>query len=71
LGCYYFHRLLKAQENGHETTTGQHEATEEKLDPAKIIMDHIKDAHDFHFFTVGDFHASSSPSGDFICSGKG
>ena len=31
---------------------------EEKLDPAKIIMDHIKDAHEFHFFTVGDFHAT-------------
>ncbi len=30
----------------------------EKLDPAKIIMDHIKDAHEFHFFTVGDFHAT-------------
>ncbi|MEJ7626573.1 MAG: F0F1 ATP synthase subunit A [Ferruginibacter sp.] len=33
-------------------------AHEEKLDPAKIIMDHIKDAHEFHFFTVGDFHAT-------------
>jgi F-type H+-transporting ATPase subunit a len=25
---------------------------EEKLDPAKVIMDHIKDAHYFHFFTI-------------------
>lgn len=33
-------------------------AHEEKLDPAKIIMDHIKDAHEFHFFSVGDFHAT-------------
>ena len=31
---------------------------EEKLDPAKIIMDHIKDAHEFHFFTIGHFHAT-------------
>ncbi len=31
---------------------------EEKLDPARIIMDHIKDAHEFHFFTVGNFHAT-------------
>lgn len=30
----------------------------EKLDPAKIILDHIKDAHEFHFFTFGDFHAT-------------
>ncbi|HRO18691.1 MAG TPA: F0F1 ATP synthase subunit A, partial [Ferruginibacter sp.] len=30
----------------------------EKLDPAKIILDHIKDAHEFHFFTLGDFHAT-------------
>lgn len=30
----------------------------EKLDPAKIILDHIKDAHEFHFFTVGEFHAT-------------
>lgn len=35
-----------------------HEEHTEKLDPARIIMDHIKDAHDFHFFSVGDFHAS-------------
>ena len=30
----------------------------EKLDPAKIIMDHIKDAHEFHFFSIGDFEAA-------------
>ena len=49
---------LKAQENDHGGNEGHHEATEEKLDPAKIIMDHIKDAHEFHFFTVGHFHAT-------------
>ena len=37
-------------------TVGEHK--EENLDPAKIIMDHIKDAHEFHFFTAGDFHAT-------------
>ncbi len=38
---------------------GEHiEKAEGKLDPAKIIMDHIKDAHEFHFFTVGHFHAT-------------
>ncbi len=34
-----------------------------KLDPAKVIMEHIKDAHEFHFFTIkkgdgSEFHAS-------------
>ena len=42
---------IYAQESnkGVENT---HDAKEEKLDPAKIIMDHIKDAHEFHFFTL-------------------
>lgn len=35
----------------------------EKLDPAKVIMEHIQDAHDFHFFTLkkedgSEFHAT-------------
>lgn len=30
---------------------------EEKFDAATIIMDHIKDGHSFHFFSVGEFHA--------------
>lgn len=34
-----------------------------KLDPAKVIMEHIQDAHEFHFFTLNktdgsEFHAS-------------
>ena len=34
-----------------------------KLDPAKVIMEHIQDAHEFHFFTLAktdgsEFHAS-------------
>ena len=45
---------IKAQE--HSATVGdstqKNSAKEEKLDPAKIIMDHIKDAHEFHFFTI-------------------
>lgn len=49
-----FSMPVQAQEN-HE---GGHGETHEKLDPAKIIMDHIKDAHEFHFFTVGHFHAT-------------
>jgi F-type H+-transporting ATPase subunit a len=43
---------LKAQEHAIENPTEAHEPKKEKLDPAKIIMDHIKDAHEFHFFTI-------------------
>jgi len=32
------------------------EHAKEKLDPAKIILDHIKDAHEFHFFTIENEH---------------
>jgi F-type H+-transporting ATPase subunit a len=28
-----------------------------KVDPAEIIMAHVKDAHEFHFFSVGSFDA--------------
>ena len=28
------------------------EAGSEKLDPAKVIMEHIQDSHEFHFFTL-------------------
>ena len=39
------------------------EGANEKLDPAKIIMEHIQDSHEFHFFTIkqkdgGEFHAT-------------
>jgi F-type H+-transporting ATPase subunit a len=41
-----------AQEESDKTTHT------EKLDPGKIIVEHVTDAHDFHFFTVGDHHYS-------------
>ncbi|MCY7292073.1 MAG: F0F1 ATP synthase subunit A [Ferruginibacter sp.] len=50
-----FSTVSFAQDIEH-TAAGEHK--EEKLDPAKIIMDHIKDAHEFHFFTAGNFHAT-------------
>lgn len=39
------------------------EAGGQALDPAKVIMEHIQDAHDFHFFTLkkadgSEFHAT-------------
>ncbi len=50
----FFSKAIFAQ--NHTEGAGEH-ATE-KLDPAKIIMEHIKDAHEFHFFSVGSFHAT-------------
>ena len=48
-----------AQEHGGEV---EKLGPEEKLDPAKLIFDHIGDAHEFHFFSTGDesnsFHAT-------------
>lgn len=41
-----------AQETTHETAPEHHEPEAKKLDPAQIIMDHIKDNHEFHFFTI-------------------
>lgn len=57
LSISFFANTSFAQDHGEGQAAG-HAAQEEKLDPAKIIMDHIKDAHEFHFFTVGDFHAT-------------
>lgn len=42
---------------------GNENKSEEKLDPAKLIMEHIQDAHEFHFFTLkrkdgSEFHAT-------------
>ena len=48
LGCI----SVFAQETAHDSLAEHQAIKEEKLDPAKIIMDHIKDAHEFHFFTI-------------------
>lgn len=44
----------------HDVPTGEAAAGEKheagKFDPAKVIMEHIMDAHEFHFFSVGKGH---------------
>jgi F-type H+-transporting ATPase subunit a len=37
--------------SGDEANTG-------KLNPADVIIEHISDGHEFHFFSIGDFHAT-------------
>jgi F-type H+-transporting ATPase subunit a len=29
-----------------------------KIDPVELIMEHVKDAHEFHFFSIGNFNAA-------------
>lgn len=36
----------------------EHKNAVEKFDPTTAILNHVQDAYEFHFFTVGDFHAS-------------
>ncbi|MEO7315535.1 MAG: F0F1 ATP synthase subunit A [Ginsengibacter sp.] len=36
---------------------GAHEEKAEPFDPTKIIMGHIQDGYEFHFFSLGDFDA--------------
>jgi len=45
--------MVMAQENHDE-----HAPAQEKFDPTKEILGHIADSHEFHFFSVGDFHAT-------------
>ncbi len=56
--------LLVAQPEGDKHQDGAHHAAgaeeEEKLDPAKTIIEHVSDGHEFHFFEVSK-HAFSLP----------
>lgn len=37
--------------------TPEHKGATEKFDPTTVILNHVQDAYEFHFFTVGNFHA--------------
>lgn len=45
----FFFNTSRAQDNKATGETGSKEAA--KLDPAKIILEHVGDGHEFHFFT--------------------
>ncbi len=53
-----FSPVVMGQDHGENVEANGHEVNEEKLDPAKIILEHIADSHEFHFFSIGDFHAT-------------
>src|SRR5579862_7804240 len=50
--------LLFSNHTFSQEKSPDHSTSEEKFDPTKEIMGHVQDAYEFHFFSVGDFHAS-------------
>jgi len=49
----FFTTQIFAQEKEQD-----HGASAEKFDPTKEIIGHVQDAYEFHFFSIGNFHAS-------------
>jgi F-type H+-transporting ATPase subunit a len=57
---FFAPQIVSAQEE-HATTdpvSVPHEEGNKSLDIKKIIFEHVGDAHEWHFFTLGDFHGS-------------
>ena len=48
--------IIKQKKQPDTMSTVGHE--EGKFDPASIIMEHVLDAHEFHFFSIGENHYS-------------
>ena len=53
LTVFFSNPASAQQKDGELTPPG-----DEKFDPAKEIMGHVQDSHVFHFFSVGNFHAT-------------
>jgi F-type H+-transporting ATPase subunit a len=47
-----FSNVLLAQDSGGNAAQDKQES--EKINPSKIILEHVSDAHEFHFATMGD-----------------
>src|SRR5690242_14014524 len=48
----FFSNMLFAQDSGANAAENKQES--EKINPSKIILEHVSDAHEFHFATVDD-----------------
>lgn len=57
---FAFSGFAQETENHPVTAEGHdpHAEGEKKLNVKEVIFGHIRDAHDWHLFSVGDFHAS-------------
>ena len=53
-----------------DSTTQNDEPKKEKFNAGEVILDHISDSHEWHFFTVGE-HPVSLPLPVFLVSSKG
>lgn len=66
LSILFYSNMSLAQDSGdtldtrfkHENSEDRGHETEGKFDPAEVIMDHIKDGHEFHFATLGESHVT-------------
>src|SRR3954470_4248730 len=48
----FFSNGLFAQDSGGNVAENKQES--EKINPSKIILEHVSDAHEFHFATIGN-----------------
>ena len=55
-----FSNRLLAQENTEQKHAADETKKETAINPAKIIIEHVSDSHDFHFFTI-DKHPVAIP----------
>ncbi len=56
LGILFVMLGFSGQAFGSANKSGSGE--EEGFDPASVIIHHVKDSYKWHFFTIGDFHAT-------------
>ena len=63
----FISNISLAQEKHPESTP----ATEKKIDPAKIILEHVGDGHEFHFFSFNGKHFTIPLPVILYSSGKG
>lgn len=53
LSLFFSSTLFAQHDEGHEPAPGGHDVKEEaKFNPGKEMLDHVADAHEFHFFTL-------------------
>lgn len=56
LALLSFPAYLHAQENNENQAVGEEKS--ESINPSKIILEHVGDSHEFHFFSVGETEIS-------------
>lgn len=70
LGILLFSNILMAQGTPDHPEADDH-GKKEKFNPAKVILEHVADGHEFHFATVGHNHITIPLPVILYSSGKG